>query len=58
MCSEDFASLHDIFEDLEKDERSQKTTYVVQFLWRDLSSDFDVIGPILQWRQSSFMVLW
>ena len=32
-------------DDLEEDERSQKTTYVVQFLWRDLSSDFDVIGP-------------
>lgn len=45
MCSEDFASLHDVYEDLDEDEKSQKTTYVIQFLWRDLSSDFDVIGP-------------
>ncbi len=24
---------------------TQKTTYVLQFLWRDLSPDFDLIGP-------------
>ena len=24
---------------------TQKTTYVIQFLWRDLSSKFDIIGP-------------
>ena len=22
-----------------------ETTYVLQFMWRDLSSDFDVLGP-------------
>lgn len=26
-------------------ESCQKTTYIMQFLWRDLSSKFDVIGP-------------
>ena len=45
MSSEDFASLHDVYQSLETDEKCQNTTYVVQFLWRDLSSDFDVIGP-------------
>ena len=45
MTSDDFSSLHDIYEDLDREEQCQKTTYVVQFLWRDLSSDFDVIGP-------------
>jgi hypothetical protein len=45
MSSDDFASLHDVYEGLETDEKCQKTTYVMQFLWRDLSSDFDVIGP-------------
>ena len=45
MTSDDFSSLHDIYEDLDREEQCQKTTYVVQFLWRDLSSDFDVLGP-------------
>ena len=26
-------------------ESCQKTTYIMQFLWRDLSSKFDVLGP-------------
>lgn len=45
MSSEDFMSLHDVFEGLVQDEKCQKTQYMLQFLWRDLSSDFDVIGP-------------
>ena len=36
MCSKDFSSLHDVCEDLDDDEQSQKTTCVVRFLWRDL----------------------
>ena len=42
MCSSDMISLHDVYEELHKDE---KTQYILQFLWRDLSSDFDIIGP-------------
>lgn len=45
MTSDDFSSLHDVYEDLDEEEGCHKTTYVVQFMWRDLSSDFDVIGP-------------
>lgn len=45
MTSDDFSSLHDVYAYLDQEEQCQKTTYVVQFLWRDLSSDFDVIGP-------------
>lgn len=45
ISSEDFVSLHDVYEGLCEDEKCQKTAYVVQFLWRDLSSDFDVVGP-------------
>ena len=45
MSSDDFASLHDVYEGLELGEKCQKTSYVLQFIWRDLSSDFDVIGP-------------
>ena len=45
MSSDNFNSLHDVYETLKEDERCQKTAYIVQFLWRDLSSNFDVIGP-------------
>ena len=45
MTSDDFSSLHDVYEDLDQEEQCQKTKYNVQFMWRDLSSDFDVIGP-------------
>ena len=44
MSSDDFASLHDVYEGLEVGKKCQKTSYALQFLWRDLSSDFDVIG--------------
>lgn len=45
MSSDDMKSLHDIYEALDEDESCQKTTYILQFLWRDLSSDYDVVGP-------------
>ena len=45
MSAEDFISLHDVYEGLMEDDKCQKTTYIIQFLWRDLSSDFDVVGP-------------
>uniref|UniRef100_A0A1X7V628 Transposable element P transposase-like RNase H domain-containing protein n=1 Tax=Amphimedon queenslandica TaxID=400682 RepID=A0A1X7V628_AMPQE len=45
MSSSDMASLHDVYEGLDEEEESKKTEYVLQFLWRDISSEFDVIGP-------------
>lgn len=45
MSSDEFTSLHDVYQGLVDDDKCQKTQYVVQFLWRDLSSDFDAIGP-------------
>lgn len=38
-------SLHDVYEGLFDDELCQKATYILQFIWRDLTSSFDVIGP-------------
>lgn len=43
MSSDDFAGLHGMYQGLETDEKCQKTSYIIQFLWRDLSSEFDVI---------------
>ena len=28
-----------------KEDKAKKTTYILQFMWRDLSSKFDLIGP-------------
>lgn len=43
MTHEDMACLHDVYQSL--DEKTKTTTYVMQFLWRDLTSSFDVVGP-------------
>ena len=45
MSSEDLKSLHDVYEGLNVEEECQKTTYILQFLWRDLTSSYDVFGP-------------
>ena len=58
LTSDDFAGLHDVYEDIDKEERCQKTTYVIQFMWRDLSSIFDVVGPyfnILSTMETKFL---
>jgi len=45
------ASLHDICEEMDPSRRQVRASYVFQFLWRDLTSEFDVIGPyVLQER--------
>lgn len=43
--SEDIKSLHDVYEGLLDDELCQKANDILQFLWRDLASSYDVIGP-------------
>lgn len=40
----DMATLQDVSEEL-KAPQTVKASYIMQFLWRDLTSDFDVIGP-------------
>ena len=45
MSPNDFSALHDVYEGLGVNDVCQRTNYAVQFLWRDLSSSFDAIGP-------------
>lgn len=45
MSSSDMASLHDVYESLDEEEECKKTDYILQFLWRDITSHFDVIRP-------------
>ena len=45
MSEKDQASLHDVFQTIGLDNHIQQTDHMLQFLWRDLTSSFDVIGP-------------
>ena len=45
MSSDELGSLHDVYQTLRPDHRTQKATYILQFLWRCAVSDFDIIGP-------------
>ena len=44
MTSEDMASLTDIYHIL-KDPEASQMSYILQFIWRDLTSSYDVVGP-------------
>ena len=45
MTHEDMSCLHDVYQALDPDALTKSTTYILQFLWRDLTSSFDVVGP-------------
>ena len=45
MSHEDMANLLDVYQTLDSDAATKSTTYILQFLWRDLTSSFDVVGP-------------
>lgn len=45
MSPEDMSSLHDIYMTYDEDTKTEQTTYILQFLWRDLTSKFDIVGP-------------
>ena len=45
MSYEELSSLTDVYHLMDSEHRSRQTTYILQFLWRDLTSPFDVVGP-------------
>ena len=45
MTHEELSSLCDVYSVLKPDYRQRQISYVLQTLWRDLTSDFDIIGP-------------
>ena len=45
MSYEEMSSLMDVYQSIASDARTKMTTYIVQFLWRDLTSSFDIVGP-------------
>lgn len=44
MAEDELPVLHDVYS-LVIQSGSQKASYIVQFLWRDLTSGYDMIGP-------------
>ena len=45
MTSKNLASLNDVYSLLHNSDPSKQTSYILQFLWRDLTSEFDIVGP-------------
>lgn len=44
MSHEELSSLADIYQVLSDDATIEQTSYILQFLWRDLTSSFDIVG--------------
>ena len=45
MTADDMSSLIDVYQLLQKPQVAAQTNYILQFLWRDLTSNYDIIGP-------------
>ena len=45
MTSKDMSSLVDVYELLQTPKAVAQTSYILQFLWRDLTSCYDIVGP-------------
>ena len=45
MMPGDLSSLNDIYKVLQDPGNSMQTSYILQFLWRDLTSSYDIVGP-------------
>ena len=45
MTPDDLYSLNDIYKILYDPDTNKQTSYVLQFLWRDLTSSYDIVGP-------------
>lgn len=45
MTAEEMATLHDLYAILNNESHALKANYILQTLWRDTSSDCDIVGP-------------
>ena len=52
MTERDQASLQDVYQSISPDQHVQQTTHMLQFLWRDLTSAFDIVGPFYSCSES------
>ena len=45
MTPQEWPILHDVFESLDTQSNAARCSYVLQTMWRDLTSPYDIIGP-------------
>ena len=45
MTPGDLSSLNDIYKALQDPGNNMQTSYILQFLWSDLTSSYDIVGP-------------
>ena len=45
MTSDEMASMTDVYQSIDKDAKVLQTDYTMQTMWRDHSSNCDIIGP-------------
>lgn len=45
MSSSELQTLQNVYKFIDSDSKTQKAVYVLQTLWHDLTSEFDIIGP-------------
>ena len=45
MTPAEMSCLLDVYQTLEEDHATKGTDHILQFLWRDMTSDFDIVGP-------------
>ena len=45
MTEKDLPSLNDVYRMLLEPQTPKKTSYILQFLWRHLTSSYDIVGP-------------
>ena len=53
MTNKDLSSLTDVYcTYLEQPDSPNQTSYILQFLWRDLTSNYDIVGPYFTCSES------
>lgn len=45
MSSDELGSLRDVYQTLQPDHRTQKASYMLEYIWRCTALDFDILGP-------------
>ena len=45
LSPEGMSSLHDVYKEINPSSEIKKASYILQFLWRDITSNYDIIGP-------------
>ena len=48
MGPEEMSSMHDVYQVVDEEGAVKQTSYIMQFLWRDLTSSLTLLAPTLQ----------